>query len=81
MATDFRRDWIKNRVTQLFGLESGDYFEEMLAKSDDLEDQLASFLDDDFLKKDESLKRFFYVFRTSYEKLVDEEILVPEVGK
>lgn len=81
MTTDFRRDWVKNSVTKYFGLDSGEYFEEMMAQNDELEYQLTSFLDDDFLKKDEAYRRLFYIYKTSYEKLVDEEIMVPEIGK
>ncbi|XP_015836813.2 dynein axonemal heavy chain 10 [Tribolium castaneum] len=81
MATDFRRDWVKNSVTKYFGLDSGEYFEKMMAQNDDLEYQLSSFLDDDFLKKDEAHRRLFYIYKTSYEKLVDEEIMVPEIVK
>lgn len=81
MASDFRRNWIKNSVIQFFGLESGEYFEEMMNQNEDLEYLLASFLDDDFLKNDESAKKVFYIYKTSFEKLIDEEILVPEIGK
>jgi hypothetical protein len=81
MAVDFRREWVKNSVTRFFGLDSGEYFEAMLAQNDELEYQLTSFLDDDFLKKDETYRRLLYIYKTSYEKLVDEEIMVPEIGE
>lgn len=81
MANDFRRNWIKNRVIKFFGLESGKYFEDMMNQNEDLEYLLASFLDDDFLKNDETGKRLFYIYKSSFEKLIDEEILVPEIGK
>lgn len=79
MSSDFRRDWVKNKVTKFFGLSSGHYFEEMLENTDDLEDKLASYLDDDFMYQEEN-KRFFYVYKTSYEKLIEEEIMVAEKG-
>lgn len=79
MSSDFRRDWVKNKVTKYFGLPSDNYFEEMLENTDDLEDKLAAYLDDDFMYQEEN-KRFFYVYKTSYEKLIEEEIMVAEKG-
>lgn len=78
---DFRLEWVKSKVTKYFGLKSDKYFHDMLSNSDDLEDQLYSFLDDDIVAQDESQKRFFYVYKDSFETLVEEEILVPEIGK
>ncbi|KAL1513082.1 hypothetical protein ABEB36_002553 [Hypothenemus hampei] len=83
MGTDFRREWIKNTVTRVLGLSSGHYFEDMMASSDELEDRMSSYLDDDQLDQELSVhnNRFFYVYRTSFEKLVEKEILVPEIVK
>lgn len=83
MGTDFRREWVKNTVTRVFGLSSGHYFEDMMASADDLEDRLSSYLEDDQLDQELSTSndRFFYIYRTSFEKLVEKEILVPEIGK
>lgn len=83
MGTDFRREWVKNTITKVFGLSSGDYFENMMTSADELEDKLSSYLEDDLLDQELSStnNRFFYVFRTSFEKLVEKEILVPEIGK
>lgn len=83
MGTDFRREWVKNTVTRVFGLSSGHYFEDMMASGDDLEDRLSSYLEDDQLDQELSTSndRFFYIYRTSFEKLVEKEILVPEIGK
>lgn len=74
MSTDYRRNWIKTKLLQCFGLPADDYFDDMMAKNDDLEDQLASFLDD---SQSDSLLRLMYAYRTPFEKLVDEEIMVP----
>ncbi|KAH1015210.1 dynein axonemal heavy chain 10 [Dendroctonus ponderosae] len=81
MSTDFRREWVKNTITKVFGLSSGDYFENMMTSADELEDKLSSYLEDDLLDQELSntSNRFFYVFRTSFEKLVEKEILVPEI--
>ncbi|KAF7265371.1 hypothetical protein GWI33_021219 [Rhynchophorus ferrugineus] len=83
MGTDFRREWIKNTVTKFLGLNSGHYFEDMLANTDELEDKLSSYLEDDVLDQELGAfnRRFFFVYRTSYEKLVEKEILVAEIVK
>lgn len=81
MSVDYRREWIKQQVVSYLGLPSGDYFEDMLSANDgELEFLLDAFLDEDVIAQNESHKRFFYVYRTTYEKLVDEEIMVPEIG-
>lgn len=82
MSVDYRREWIKERVVQYLGLPDGSYFDDMLAADDgELEDKLDTLLDDDILLIRDSHKKMFYVYKTSYEKLVDEEILVPQIGK
>lgn len=80
MSTDHRREWLKRRVTKLLGLKSEKYFENMMVSSEDLENKLASFLDDNFWQSNESLDRLFYVWKASFEYVVDEKIMVPELG-
>lgn len=83
MAADFRREWLKNTVTKVFGLSSGHYFEDMMDSADELEDRLSSYLEDDLM--DHELynfnNRFFYIYKTTFEKLIEKEILVAEIGK
>lgn len=81
MSVDYRREWIKERVVQYLGLKDGSYFDDMLSADDgELEGKLDTFLDDDIVLPGDAHKKFFYVYKTAYEKLVDEEILVPEIG-
>lgn len=80
MATDNRRNWLAKTVTKMFGLNSTNYFEEMVSNNEELEDALTSYLDDDLIKTTDFHKSLFYVYKTSYEKLVEEEIMVPEIG-
>ncbi|XP_022902554.2 dynein axonemal heavy chain 10 [Onthophagus taurus] len=81
---DCRREWVKNKVSCYLGLENtpeNDYFEDMIQSEDgELDDLLSTYLEDD-INDLESAKRLFCVYRTSYEKLVDKEILVPVVVK
>lgn len=82
MSVDFRRNWIKERVVQYLGLPDGSYFDDMLAAEDgELEEKLDIFLEDDILLQSDAHKKIFFAYKTSYEKLVDEEILVPEIGR
>lgn len=82
MSVDYRREWIKERVVQYLGLPDGSYFDDMLAAEDgELEEKLDTFLDDDILLTTDAHKKIFFVYKSSYEKLVDEEILVPEIGR
>lgn len=78
---DYRREWIKDRVLQMTGLDSHQYFEDLMEANDgELDDQLLSFLDDDVHPTDSSANKFFYVYRVPYEKLAEEEIMAAEVG-
>lgn len=81
MSVDFRREWIKEQVVRYLGLPDGSYFDDMLAADDgELEEKLDAFLDDDILLPSEAYKKFFYVYKIAYDKLVEEEIMVPEIG-
>lgn len=76
--TDYRLEWIKDKVTEYFGLNSGRYFDAMLEANDgELEDQMNSLLDDEIPDVD-SERRLFYVYKIKYERLVDVEIQVME---
>ncbi|KAF2892470.1 hypothetical protein ILUMI_13689 [Ignelater luminosus] len=80
MARDHRREWVKDRVTKFLGLNSGDYFEDMMAANEgELEEQLTSFLDDDLFQHSGIENKLFYFYRTSYDRLFEEEILVPQI--
>lgn len=79
---DYRREWVKDRVLKMTGLDSHQYFEDLMSANDgELDDKLLAFLDDDVPPTDPVANKLFYVYRVPYEKLVEEEILVAEVGK
>lgn len=82
MTADFRREWIKERVITFLSLPDGSYFDDMLAADDgEIEEKLDMFLDDDVLSPSEAHKKFFYVYKTAYEKLIEEEVLIPHIGE
>lgn len=79
---DFRREWVIERVSMYLGLSSEDnQFAEMIANGDDedLEDNFNAFLDDEIYGED-TFKRVFTFYRTSYTKLTEKEIMVEEIG-
>ncbi|CAH1165598.1 unnamed protein product [Phyllotreta striolata] len=73
MSVDFRLEWIKARVLKMLNLQGSQYFQEMLAKCEELEYELTQFLDEHHKTVTQG---FFYLYKTSYEKLVEEEIQV-----
>lgn len=75
---DYRRDWIKERVTTYLGLNSEHYFEDaMNANEAELEEGLTYFLDNDISRQDGANKRLMYFYRVPLEKLIEEEVMVP----
>lgn len=78
---DYRREWMNQKLCTYLGLDpSGNYFEEMLLADDDLDYALQQFVDDELLTWDRE-RTLFHVYKTSYDKLVEKEILVPEIGE
>lgn len=77
--TDYRREWIVDRACSYLGMESNDNFNDMFQfGDDDLEDLFSAFLEDE-LSRSEPEKWCFYLYRTPYERLMEREILVPEI--
>lgn len=79
MAVDFRREWVKKKTLKMLGLKDDCYFNNMLASSQDLDEKLSSFLDDDFLRDED--REILCIYKFSDEKLIEEEIMVPQTGK
>lgn len=62
----------------MLGLKDETYFNAMLNGIEDLDEKLSSYLDDDFLNNED--RQFFCISKTTHEKLVEEEIMVPHKG-
>lgn len=61
---------------------NGKLFDDALAEdSGHLWDQMISFLDDRTSGPHDVTTRLFFLYKTYYEKIVQEEVLVPEMGK
>lgn len=79
MATDFRREWMKKKTLKMLGLQDETYFNEMISRNEELDEKLSFFLEDDFFQDED--RQFFCIYKTSHEKLIEEEIMVPQKGK
>ena len=79
---DVRIQWIKEKTLKLFGETDGHLFDDLLAENDGaLEDKMISFLDGDIIGTHNLERRAFFLYKTYIEKIVEEEVLVPEEGK
>ncbi|KAK3924935.1 Dynein heavy chain 10, axonemal [Frankliniella fusca] len=76
---DYRLDWVKERALAFLDEEDEELFDDMLARNDgELEDRLLSYLDDDIMGAHDIGRKLFFVYKTYYEKIVKEEIVVAE---
>jgi hypothetical protein len=61
---------------------NGQLFDDMLAEDGGhLWHKTISFLNDDILGSQDVSRRLFFLYKTYYEKLVQEELVAPEDGK
>ena len=72
---------MNRKLCSYLGLDpGGDYFEEMVLADDDVDYALQQFLDDELPARSRE-RTLFHVYKTSYDKLVEKEISVPEIGE
>jgi len=75
-------EWIKRKALKFMDETNGQLFDDMLTENDcHLEDKIISFLDDEILGVHDVARRLFFLYKTHYEKVMQEEVLVPESGK
>nr|CAD7578460.1 unnamed protein product [Timema californicum] len=80
--TDHRLEWMKRKVMTLMDEEDEQLFLDMLQhKEGELEYLMLAFLDDDIVLDKDLHKKIFYVYKTYYDKIVQEEKLIPEEVK
>jgi dynein heavy chain, axonemal len=76
---DQRIVWIKQRIAVTLGVSELDILEATLA---DNEERLMGFFEPIVVDEpDEMVKRVLFVYRTYYDKLIEEEIIVLEAGE
>nr|CAD7416300.1 unnamed protein product [Timema poppensis] len=80
--TDHRLEWMKRKVMTLMDEEDEQLFLDMLQHSEgELEYLMLAFLDDDIVLDKDLHRKIFYVYKTYYDKIVQEEKLIPEEVK
>lgn len=81
MDGDPRKLWIRDRTLAMTGVHNHRLFQEMiLANNGAVDDQLYKFLNEN-IPQTEYDNRLFIVFKTYYDKIVDEKIIVRQLGK
>ncbi|XP_071441594.1 dynein axonemal heavy chain 10 [Hetaerina americana] len=77
--TDFRIEWLKERVRTYFGLESDALFQDLLgSQKGEFLKNLNGFLDNTYDAPMTPVKGCLVIFRNMLERMVEKEILVPE---
>ncbi|XP_069678773.1 dynein axonemal heavy chain 10-like [Periplaneta americana] len=80
--SDVRVEWVKEKALSFLDETDGKLFDDMLEENDgDLGDKIISFLDDEIRGGHNLERRLFFLYKTYYEKVVQEELLVPEPVK
>lgn len=75
-------EWIKEKALKFMDETNGELFDDALAEDDGhLRDQMISLLDDKTSGLHDVTRRLFFLYKTYHEKIVQEEVLVPELGK
>lgn len=79
---DIRVEWVKGKALKFMEETSGQLFDDMLAEDGGhLGHKMLSFLNDDILGSQDASRRIFFLYKTYYEKLVQEELVAQENGK
>ncbi|XP_049816413.1 dynein axonemal heavy chain 10 [Schistocerca nitens] len=80
--TDHRIEWIKEKVRIFFGESDDSLFNDLLKRSGvSILEKFRAFLDDDVLDPNILEQRLLLIYKTYYDKIIEEEVLVPEVVK
>jgi hypothetical protein len=79
---DIRMEWVKEKALKFMDETNGELFDNALAENNGhLRDQMISFLNDETLGTHDVSRSVFFVYKTYYEKIMQEEVLVPALGK
>lgn len=75
---DFRYRWLSETISNALGIFDTTFSEQLIAEHSDLVD---AFFNDNVYEKSDAHKQILFVWRTFYDKLVEESITVLEEGK
>lgn len=79
---DYRKEWIKNRILTFFDETDHNLFNQMCTRhGNKVGRKLTEYLEDRILATHDLDRRLFVVFKTYYDRVVHEEVLVAEQGK
>lgn len=74
---DDRIEWLQNRLSSLLGVPEREYTEPVIIQ---YHDQIKNFLDDSLQGVQDLERRVFFIHRTFYDRMVEKEIIVMELG-
>lgn len=75
---DFRNLWLKKKILTFFNETDEELFDQMLARNDNkVAKQIVPFIEED---SDSLDRKLLIVFKTYYDKVINEEVIVPEEG-
>lgn len=74
---DFRYRWLSEVISNTLGIFDTIFADQLITEHNDLVD---SFFNDDIYEKADNHKQILFVWRTFYDKLVEESITVLEEG-
>lgn len=75
---DFRYRWLSETISNALGIFDTTFADQLIAEHSDLVD---AFFNDNIYEKTDAHKQILFVWRTFYDKLVEESITVLEEGK
>lgn len=75
---DERIEWLRDRLSCLLGVPEIEYTEPVIIQ---YHDQIKNFFDDPLDGVQDLERRVFFIHRTFYDRMVEKEIIVMEVGK
>lgn len=79
---DVRLEWVKGKALKYMDEINGQLFEDMLADGDGhLRNKLISLLDEELSEPHDVTRRLFFLYKTHYEKIMQEDKLAMEPGK
>lgn len=78
---DYRKEWFRNRSLTYLDEKNGELFDQMCHRNNKkIGRQLDEFLEDQITDSSDLNHKVFFIFKTYYDKVVHEEVIVAEKG-
>lgn len=75
---DFRLQWLSQKISDILGIDDKIFANELIEKNIE---QIKDFFDSEFQTNEDLNKGIIFLWRTFYDKMVEETIIVMEEGK